>query len=232
MLLAEGGLSVGLHHLNMEELIRRVGVPRSSAFAAFGGKDELLTALMLRLLEPNGPHSLGYSPGSNDVAVGTFARHAERLVHPDGTPDPVGRVAVMRESIRLAIAHNVAATMRSAEWRTYMALAVSVDSLPPAQQSRVREALRAAETAFLQEMAEFYEQIFDHIGLRPAEGVTYVQIAAAAASLVEGMASKRLVGVEGVDGTVTRPGIDGEPVEWDVTALAFSVMLDGLTRPA
>lgn len=231
VMLAEGGISVGLHHLNMEELFRRVGVPRSSAFAAFGGKDELLTALMLRLLEPDGPHSLGYSPGSNDVALATFARYADRLLHADGSPDPAGREAVMREAIRLAISHNVAETSRSVEWRTYMALAVSVDSLPPAQQPRVRDALRAAETTFLREMAELYEQIFEHIGRRPAEGVTYLQIAAAAASLVEGMASKRLVGVDGVDSTVTRPGIDGEPVEWDVTALAFSALLDGLTRP-
>jgi AcrR family transcriptional regulator len=232
VMLADGGISVGLHHLNMEELIRRVGVPRSSAFAAFGGKDELLTALMLRLLEPDGPHSLGYSPGSNDLATGTFARYAERLVHPDGTPDPVGGAAVMHESIRLALARNVADTTRSVEWRTYMALSVSVDSLPPAQQPRVRAALQAAERAFLEQMAELYRSVLEYLGRRPAEGVTYLQIAALGASLVEGMASKRLIGVADADGTVVRPGIDGEPVEWEVTALAFSVLLDGLTRPA
>jgi AcrR family transcriptional regulator len=232
VLLAEGGISVGLHHLNMEELIRRVGVPRSSAFAAFGGKDELLTALMLRLLEPDGPHALGYSPGSNDVAANTFARYADRLMHPDGTPDPVAGAAVMKESIRLALARNVADTMRSTEWRTYMALSVSVDSLPPAQRPRVQAALQAAETAFLQQMAEIYRMTFEYLGRRPAEGVTYMQIAALGASLVEGMASKRLIGVEDADGTVTRPGIDGEPVEWEVTALAFSVIIDGMTRPA
>jgi AcrR family transcriptional regulator len=232
VLLAEGGISVGLHHLNMEELIRRVGVPRSSAFAAFGGKDELLTALMLRLLEPDGPHALGYSPGSNDVAVGVFARYAERLVHPDGTPDPVAGTAVMRESIRQSLARNISDTMRSQEWRTYMALSVSVDSLPPGQQPRVRAALQAAERAFLQQMAELYRSIFEYLGRRPAEGVTYMQIAALGASLVEGMASKRLVGIDDADGVVTRPGIDGDPVEWEVTALAFSAMLDGLTRPA
>ncbi|MBZ4486890.1 TetR family transcriptional regulator [Microbacterium sp. cx-55] len=231
VLLEEGGISVGLHHLNMEELIRRVGVPRSSAFAAFGGKDELLTALMLRLLEPDGPHALGYSPGSNDVAAATFTRHADRLVRADGTLDPEGAAEVMRESIRLSLARNVADTMQSTQWRTYMALSVSVESLPPVQRPRVQAALRAAETAFLQQMGELYRSVLEYLGRRPAEGVTYLHIAAVGASLVEGMASKRLIGVTDADSTVTRPGLDGEPVEWEVTALAFAAMLDGLTRP-
>lgn len=231
VLLAEGGISVGLHHLNMEELIRRVGVPRSSAFAAFGGKDELLTALMLRLLEPSGPHALGYPTGSTDIATAAFTRHADRLVHPDGTPNPAGGAAVMRESIRLALARNVADTMQSVEWRTYMALSVSVESLPPLQRPRVQAALRAAETAFLNEMSDLYRSVLDYLGREPADGVTYMHIAAVGASLVEGMASKRLVGVAEAEGVAIRPGLDGEPVEWEITALAFAAMLDGLTRP-
>ncbi|ANG85074.1 hypothetical protein A8L33_06475 [Microbacterium aurantiacum] len=51
-MLGGDGLTVGLHHLNMEELIRRVGVPRSSAFAAFGGKEQLMADLMVDTLRP------------------------------------------------------------------------------------------------------------------------------------------------------------------------------------
>jgi AcrR family transcriptional regulator len=230
-LLAHGGLSVGLHQLNMEELIRRVGVPRSSAFAAFGGKDELLTELMLRLLEPRGAHALGYSPGSASVATEVLARHGALLLAADATPDPAGAALVLREAIRLALAQNVADTVRSAEWRTYMALSVSVESLPPNQQPRVRVALQAAETRFLTQMAELYRSLFEHLGRRPAAGVTWLQIAAVGASVVEGMASKRLIGITDADGTVQRDGIDGAPVEWEITALAFAGMVEGLTEP-
>ncbi|WP_159501585.1 TetR family transcriptional regulator [Microbacterium sp. 18062] len=230
-LLADGAISVGLHHLNMEELIRRVGVPRSSAFAAFGGKDELLTALMLRLLDPAGPHSLGYSPGTNDVTAAAFRQHADLLTDAEGRPDPDGTVGVLHEAIRRGLARNVADTVQSAEWRTYMALSVSVSSLPPAQQPRVRAALQAAETRFLEQMAEDYRSALTSVGLRPVEGVTWIQIAAIGASLVEGIASKRLIGIPDADGVVLRPGIDGEPVEWELAALAFAAMIDGLTRP-
>jgi AcrR family transcriptional regulator len=231
-LLAEGGISVGLHHLNMEELIRRVGVPRSSAFAAFGGKDELLTELMLRMLQPQGRHALGYSSGSTDAATHVFARYGHLLTHPDGAPNAAGRTAVLREAVRVSLAQNVADTTNSAEWRTYMALSVSVGSLPPHQQPRVRAALQAAESRFLEEMAELYRSLLEPLGRRPAEGVTWVQIAAVGASVVEGMASKRIVGVAAADGVVARPGIDGDPVDWEITALAFASMLDSLTRTA
>ncbi|MEV7692419.1 TetR family transcriptional regulator [Microbacterium sp. NPDC089189] len=231
-MLAGGGLSVGLHHLNMEELIRRVGVPRSSAFAAFGGKDELLTALMLRLLEPSGPHSLGYSPATTEIATEIFTRHTDRLVNPDGTPNPAGIMAVLQESVRVAIERNVADTTTSAEWKTYMALSVCVPSLPEEQQPRMRAALRASETQFLHEMATVYQGVLEAAGRRPAEGVTWMHIAAAGASLIEGIASKRLVGIDELEGVMMRPGLDGTPVEWELPALAFWAMLDGLTRPA
>jgi AcrR family transcriptional regulator len=229
-LLADGGLSVGLHQLNMEELIRRVGVPRSSAFAAFGGKDELLTQLMLRLLEPSEPRTLGYSPGTDELATAVFRKYADRIRNADGDIDPEGADAVLKESIRVGLARNVVDTMQSTEWRTYMALSVSVSSLPPAQQPRVREALRLAQMRFLEQMADLYRSVLERVGRRPSEGVTWLQIAAVGASLVEGMASKRLIGIDEAHGTALRPGIDGEPVEWETTALAFWKMLNGLTH--
>lgn len=231
-LLADGAVSVGLHQLNMEELIRRVGVPRSSAFAAFGGKDQLLSALMLRLLEPRGPHPVGYSTATIRIATEVFEQYADHLVDADGRPDPVGTERVLRESVRRAIGQNILDTMASTEWRNYMALSVSVGSLPADQQREVRRALAASETRFLAEIADIYQRVLARVEREPAPGVTWLQIAAAGASLIEGMASKRLVGIDGIDGVVLREGIDGEEVPWELPALAFWSLLIGLTRPA
>ncbi|WDG18789.1 TetR family transcriptional regulator [Microbacterium sp. Clip185] len=230
-LLADGAVSVGLHQLNMEELIRRVGVPRSSAFAAFGGKDQLLSALMLRLLEPRGPHPIGYSAATIQIATAVFEQYADHLVDPHGAPDPAGIERVLQESVRRAIGQNVLDTMASTEWKNYMALSVSVSSLPLDQQAEVRRALAASETRFLAEIADIYQRVLARVGREPAPGVTWLQIAAAGASLIEGMASKRLVGIEGIDDVVLRTGIDGEDVPWELPALAFWSLLMGLTRP-
>jgi len=230
-LLADGAVSVGLHQLNMEELIRRVGVPRSSAFAAFGGKDQLLSALMLRLLEPRGPHPdrLLRRPPSrsrrrSSSSTPTPGRPARRT-------RPAGIERVLQESVRRAIGQNVLDTMASTEWKNYMALSVSVSSLPLDQQAEVRRALAASETRFLAEIADIYQRVLARVGREPAPGVTWLQIAAAGASLIEGMASKRLVGIEGIDDVVLRTGIDGEDVPWELPALAFWSLLMGLTRP-
>ncbi|WP_243226835.1 TetR family transcriptional regulator [Microbacterium sp. CIAB417] len=231
-LLADGAVSVGLHQLNMEELIRRVGVPRSSAFAAFGGKDQLLSALMLRLLEPHGPHPIGYSAATIQIAAAVFEQYSEHLVDADGAPDPVGIERVLQESVRRAIGQNVLDTMGSTEWKNYMALSVSVSSLPDDQQAEVRRALAASETRFLTEIADIYHRVLARVEREPVPGVTWLQIAAAGASLIEGMASKRLVGIEGIDDVVLREGIDGEEVPWELPALAFWSLLMGLTRPA
>ncbi|MDR6199245.1 AcrR family transcriptional regulator [Microbacterium sp. SORGH_AS428] len=229
-LLADGAVSVGLHQLNMEELIRRVGVPRSSAFAAFGGKDQLLSALMLRLLEPRGPHPIGYSAATVQIATAVFEQYSDHLVGADGEPDPVGIERVLQESVRRAIGQNVLDTMASTEWKNYMALSVSVSSLPVDQQAEVRRALAASETRFLAEIADIYQRVLARVEREPVPGVTWLQIAAAGASLIEGMASKRLVGIEGIDDVVLREGIDGEEVPWELPALAFWSLLMGLTR--
>ncbi|GAA2583063.1 TetR/AcrR family transcriptional regulator [Microbacterium binotii] len=231
-LLADGAVSVGLHQLNMEELIRRVGVPRSSAFAAFGGKDQLLSALMLRLLEPRGPHPIGYSAATIQIATEVFEQYSEHLVDATGAPDPVGVERVLQESVRRAIGQNVLDTMASTEWKNYMALSVSVSSLPDDQQAEVRRALAASQTRFLSEIADIYQRVLARVEREPVPGVTWQQIAAAGASLIEGMASKRLVGIEGIDDVVLREGIDGEEVPWELPALAFWSLLMGLTRPA
>lgn len=231
-LLADGAVSVGLHQLNMEELIRRVGVPRSSAFAAFGGKDQLLSALMLRLLEPRGPHPIGYSAATIQIATEVFEQYSEHLVDATGAPDPAGIERVLQESVRRAIGQNVLDTMASTEWKNYMALSVSVSSLPDDQQAEVRRALAASQTRFLTKIADIYQHVLARVEREPVPGVTWQQIAAAGASLIEGMASKRLVGIEGIDDVVLREGIDGEEVPWELPALAFWSLLMGLTRPA
>ena len=224
-LLASGGLAVGLQHLNMEELIRRVGVPRSSVFAAFGGKDELVTELMVQALQsPDPAASLGWSPSTVDVATSVIAGNAHRMT------DATGRDAVMREVIRQVLRVNVDDMTVSTEWQTYMALTVSVRSLPPGRRERVRDALHAAETRFIDEMAGVYAQTLAAVGRRPRAGLTLRHLASAGASIVEGLVSRRLVGSEDADATFLLPGLDGEPVEWHLAALTFLAMVLEMTE--
>ncbi|WP_460772478.1 TetR/AcrR family transcriptional regulator [Microbacterium sp. GXF7504] len=230
-LLATGGLAVGLQHLNMEELIRSVGVPRSSAFAAFGGKEELVTELMVHALEaPDPAAAVGYSPPTVLAARRVLEEHADRLVDADGRPDPAGQDAVLREVVRQVLRINVDDMTVSTQWQTYMALSVSVRSLPAGRRERVHEALHAAEARFIDDMCAVYTQAFAALGRRPREGLTLRHVVTAGASVVEGIVSRRLVGSADADAIIVQPGIDGAPVEWHLAAVAFLALIMELTE--
>lgn len=230
-LLSQGGVTVSLYHLNMEELFRRAGVPRSSAFAAFGGKEELITELMIQLLQPPPGGQIGFSPETARVAHEVIVRHGHRLTRADGSRDPEGSYAVLREAVRVALPQNVEDTAASVEWQTFIALSASVPSLPPGRRERVAEALRAADEQFIGAMTDFYAPAFAQLGRRPRAGVQWRHVVTAGATIVEGMVSRRRLGTAIGDEIVIVPGIDGEPVEWTVAALAYLALIDGLTEP-
>jgi AcrR family transcriptional regulator len=231
-LLGEEGVTVSLYHLNMEELFRRVGVPRSSAFAAFGGKEELITDLMIRLLQPDPGDQVGFSPATAELAQSVIDRYADRLTRADGSRDPEGEYAVLREAVRVTLRQNVDDTEASSEWRTFMALSATVPSLPPGRRERVAAALLVVEENFVAAMTQFYGGALVFLGRRPRPGLEWRHVVSAGATIVEGMVSRRRMGSAIGDDTVLAPGIDGEPVEWTLTSLAYLALLEGLTEPA
>lgn len=227
--LSETGVTVGLHHLNMEDLIRQVGVPRSSAFAAFGGKEELITEIMVQLLLPEGDQLLGFSPRVMAAVRETLERQAHRMVAADGSIDRDGRAAVLREVVRVALSLNAAEVASSTSWQTYMALSLSSRSLEPERRRRVESALRDAESRFVQMMAGLYAEQLPPLGRTPKPGVTWLLIATAAAAIVEGMVGRRLAGSSVAATPVPGPAIDGGTTPWDPAALTFLGVLDALT---
>lgn len=228
--LADGALSVGLHHLNMEELIRDAGVPRSSVFAAFGGKDELITELMLRSLRSEEPRPHGYSAATVAEGASILAAHADRLTGPDGAPDAAGRDAVLGEIVRVLVQHNMQTLRDSREWQTYVALSVSVRSLPEGRRERVAEALRDAESHFIDAMTVLYSTSLIALGRRPRGDLTFRHVATAGSSLVEGLATRILIGNDVADTRALLPGVDGDPVEWHLAALGVRAVIDGMTE--
>jgi AcrR family transcriptional regulator len=229
-MLGQSGVTASLYHVNMEELIRRVGVPRSSAFAAFGGKEELITELMIQLLQPDPSRPSGFSPSTIAVAVGVLERYGDRIRRPDGTLDREAARAVLHETVRVALAQNVDDMLASSDWQTFMALSASVTSLPPGRRERVTAALRDAEEQFAAAMTEFYAQAIPLLGLQMKPGLAWEDLVTAGAGLVEGIVSRRRIGVPIVGHTVMRPGIDGEPVEWTLAALGYLALVESLTE--
>lgn len=223
--LSETGLTVSLEHLNMEELIRRVGVPRTSTFKEFGGKEGLITALILRMIRPNDSQGASFSPETIEVARRVVSEHSALMVDQDGCN------AVMREAVRQGAKRNYDDIVTSTYWKTYTALSVSLPALPPERREKVLETLQIVEGRFIETMSTFYDQMLGVLHRRVRQGIDSRQIAAAGSAVVEGIAQRRFVNPELVEAPILLPGLNGELVEWHLAALGFLAIIEGMTEP-
>lgn len=99
-MLGKSGLTVSLEHLALEELIRRAGVPRSSFYRLWSTKENFYADLLVELATSSESHDAMFYPGTQDAAFGVIAAHQALL----GTQE--GRVAVLREAVRVATRAN------------------------------------------------------------------------------------------------------------------------------
>lgn len=215
------GRSIGVnaYPLNMEDLIRHVGVPRSSAFNAFGNKENLVFRLALRMLDP-------HSPLAGHFAT-MWARVAEQVVAENPGRDDS---ALLRETVRRAVRMNHDLLAGSARWRTFRALSMSLDSFPDDESAVLTERLRRIQDDYLTTMSVCYAAIFARFGVRMREGIDIDHFTAAVSSTLEGTATNRAFGPAEPEDLLTLPGIDGEPTEWHLAAVAFLALIEGMTE--
>ncbi len=184
------------------------------------------------------PRPHGYSAATVAHGASILAAHADRLTGPDGTPDAAGRDAVLGEIVRVLVQHTMETLRESREWQTYVALSVSVPvalsvsvrSLPEGRRERVAEALREAESHFIDAMTVLYSTSLTALGRRPRGDLTFRHVATAGSSLVEGLATRILIGNDVADTRALLPGVDGDPVEWHLAALGVRAVIDGMTE--
>ncbi len=225
-LLGGRGLGVNAYPLNMEDLIRQVGVPRSSAFHAFGSKENLVFQLAMRLLPPESPLAAFFAKTLDDAADAVGAEN------PGCLDTAEGRRAALLETVRRALTTMHATLAGSARWRTFRALSMSLDSFPDDERAVLLDRLETIQNQYLEIMSAAYERLFARFGRRIVSGLGMGHFVRTASSVLEGVATSSAFGQSFADETAELPGIDGEPVEWHLSAIAFLGLVDGMTEPA
>ena len=215
------GLGVNAYPLNMEDLIRQVGVPRSSAFHAFGSKENLFFQLALRLLSPSSPLATRFAGLLTDSVEAVVAENGALMT------DAEGRHALLRESVRRALPQMHETLVRAPRWRTFRALSMSLDSFPEAERDELRARLG---TIHLDTMSRAYEATFERFGVRMRPGLSITHFVTAASSTLEGVATGPAFGQPLVAEWVALPGIDGADVQWHLSAIALMALVDGMTE--
>lgn len=225
-MLSATGLTVSLQHLNMEELIRTAGVPRSSVYRLWGNRESFFTDLMIELLAPERMAQRAFDPQTLTVAQEAIDRYRELLNTREG------RRQVLCEVVRVGVRRNFEAVTTSTAWRTFAALSATLASLPADSRRRVLAALREAEDRFASRMTEFYETLFPLVGIRPRQGVSTRNVVIACASVVSGFAERAPLSTHYFDPPLLLAGPEGEPVEWLLVSVAVLGVLDSLTEEA
>lgn len=218
------GLGVNAYPLNMEDLIRQVGVPRSSAFHAFGSKENLVFQLAMRLLPPESPLAAHFARLLADSTTAAVDTHADAMTTADG------RRAVLCESVRVALVGMHESLAGSARWRTFRALSMSLDSFPDDERVVLMERLQSIQDEYLRVMGDAYAAFFERFGLRLRPEVTMGHFVRTASSALEGIATSSAFGQHFPEEEQERPGIDGTPVIWHLSAVAFLALVDGMTE--
>ncbi|NQX11903.1 hypothetical protein HQQ80_09735 [Microbacteriaceae bacterium VKM Ac-2855] len=215
------GVRMSVGHLRLEDIIRDVGVPRSTVYRVWPSRqdfyDELIAAVPNRTL-----------PGRLDRdALNTGDALVHR--HEADLATAEGRRSVQMHALAVAVQANYDNTFASIPWRNFVAVAASLDAQTDDDiRSAIEDALRRRQLHFVDNMAKYYEHVFQELGLRlrPEVGLDFPQFATALAAYIEGLCIARLVVPELVTGPIRPEG----PAEHTLAITGFAALYDAFSE--
>lgn len=224
--LAGSGLTVGLDHVSLEDLIREAGVSRSAVYRRWPYKD-LFFADLVKELARNAVPSIV----DNELAAiqGVLVEHLDWL---DSTE---GRAALVAELVRQLAWVDFEILSGSARWRTYLALNAAFGGIADEDtRQEVRVALTEAEQVHIGSVAKAWELLAGLLGyrLRPEVAADFEILAALLTAAMRGTVIMALSDpAVGTRRVLAAPFGAAEPAEWSLPALALASIASGLLEP-
>ena len=160
------------------------------------------------------------------TAYRALSGNSEALDH--GTARQV--TDVMREAIRVSCEDNYNTLQGSIFWRACIAMEGSVASQGDSAEPEILAEFEERERNSIDDFAELYDAMGAVFGLGIKAPYSWRQIAAASASLVEGIAIRARISDE-VGPTMRRTGPGGKEVEWTLLGIGFEALICAMTEP-
>jgi AcrR family transcriptional regulator len=217
-----GGVSLGFHDLNMDEVIAAAGVSRSSVYRLWRSKDQFVGELL------NEAAAVFAGQLSDDHALRTTIDLVAS--RPDLHTTEEGRRRLIQEVIRVVLEQNFYSTIDSAAWQSFLATSAALladdgrESL-----RRVAETLRRGSDRFVEDMAAFHEAVTGLLGFKLRDDFVggFTLYAVLGSSIVEGLAIRHLSNPTVTDNFyLGLPTLTDKPVEWAPSAIGFLAIFD------
>lgn len=221
------GLQLDYANLELEDLIRAAGVPRSTVFRIWPDRGAFIADLVRALFDADP----GFEAGFDEETIHML----ESAIRGSGadTRTPEGRMVALRAVVRHTAAHNIVAVEDSVTWRAYRTLSAALASgnaVPGGD--GIRTLLEQIEERYTANMAGVYARLNEALGLRMRDGLTERDLALAVMGVIDGISDHRRIDPLTVDWPreVTL-GAEGSQ-EWHVAALAVYGVYSTFTQSA
>lgn len=219
------GLALGMTAGVIERICDGAGVTSAQFMKLWASNDEFFTDLFVELA-----NQAQVDRADSETLLTTWQYISGRTGDLNSAE---GRRQVLLDVIRTAAEYNFDVVTASSKWRTYAAISTTISSWPTSEsRTRVIDALRASELAFVETMESFYRNVLPTLGfrLKPEFGNDYQPFVVATASVIEGLGIVRASVPALVQTHFDLPNNGGE-VTWSVAALAFVGVLDAFIEP-
>ncbi|WP_336626370.1 MULTISPECIES: hypothetical protein [unclassified Microbacterium] len=216
-MLLERGVSAGVQHIRLQEVLRRVGLTTGAAYRLWGDQEDYQRDLAVAMvqLRLSGPTDYVRAAVDDLIAAGAPGNDVIRAAAD----------AHVRTTFADADADDPATALDAQQFLISLALRTTARTWP-----ELRDAANERHRESIAAFAEFYAYLMEAYGLRMKTPLTIADFTEAMAAMGEGFAIRALEGLEHPRYTCT----DGEEVptgEWTLFALGVRALVNEFMTP-
>ncbi len=201
------GMTVGLEHLSLEQVIAQAGVSRATAYRHWPHKADFLREVLVTTVRTT--RLVGESPRELHALAQLLRSSGDLLRTAQGRRD------VVVEGLRVSAQADYDRIAGSPQWQTYLAISATCRGLPPGSlRAAVRAELAATEAGFVAHRAAVYARLPGLLGYRLTPPLSapqgYRVMAGAAGAMMTGLvvAATATGGTESSGGSESSGGTD------------------------
>ncbi|WP_405371573.1 MULTISPECIES: hypothetical protein [unclassified Microbacterium] len=214
-MLIERGVSAGVQHIRLQDVVRRAGLTSGAAYRLWGDQTDYhrdLSVAMMRM-RVAGP-------------ADTMQATVEALVREGATADEIISVAAFAHIRTAALDLTDPIDLLDAQsFLIALALRTAADTWP-----ELTEASHTRHAESNEAFAVLYQQVMDAFGMRMREGLTIQDFTQAMSALAEGFAIRELEGLPHPTYTLTGED-DLPPGDWTLIGLSVRALVQGFMVP-